>query len=870
MPETIRAPSGTKLAACASWSELSISGVAETASENPPLRQPLAAPLARTKRLTGFQIVATGSYTPDILVSNEDLQTRHSFDPRWIEERTGIRQRRHAPADWATSDLCREATLRCLRAAGVAKEDVDLLVVATHTPDLAMPGTACLVQEKLGLFCGAFDVQAACAGFMVGLSVGAQFVKTGNAQRCLVVGADVSSRIVNPADQGIYPLFGDGAGAVLLAPGEAEQGFLAYQLGTDGSGAELLGRPAGGSRTPLTAEALQTNQHFLRMNGRAVFRWAVETVCRSVGELLYATGLSANDIQLFVPHQANQRILQSVAQRLGLPDERVFSNIERYGNTMAGSIPLALDEAAAAGRIRRGDRILAERLRRRLELGQRPRAMVRSGQVFAIGMVPGNSLGAKENPSIFMLTAAPDSPTVRGYFLLANGRHDRQRKPRGFFVPRGFFSPHLAMGHWSWALCWTTSSRTARSGLIVSRLSTVAHRRTGRQVATLVGASLCRRWTMRENTPPAPLRVLVVDDWPDTVESMATLLRLWGHDVRIAHDGPAALALADSYRPDVVLLDMGLPGMDGLEVARRMRDNPRLTGILLVCLSGYGRENDAQLAREAGCDLHLLKPVEPNVLQRLLASRQNAQTEGKTVSGRMEPVEESAPVDPQDLSEAAENRLRGNPYLALKNISCECRAGVLTLRGCLPSYYLKQIAQSAVAHLKGVHGINNEIEVVGQHSVATVAASAAVAPGSSWDRSFAEDFPLEPAQTGLRVLVVEDDPETAQIMAMMFRRRGHEIRIAPDGLAGLEAARDNWPDVVLLDIDLPGMDGWEVARRLDRPAKEKRPLLIAVTGYGEDEDRRRSAEAGIDLHLVKPVDGHHLQGLLKRFHTIIC
>jgi CheY-like chemotaxis protein len=374
---------------------------------------------------------------------------------------------------------------------------------------------------------------------------------------------------------------------------------------------------------------------------------------------------------------------------------------------------------------------------------------------------------------------------------------------------------------------------------------------------------------MRENSSPTPLRVLVVDDWPDTVESMATLLRLWGHDVRIAHDGPAALSLADSYRPDVVLLDVGLPGIDGFEVARRMRNNPRLNGILLVCLSGYGRENDARLAREAGCDLHLLKPVEPDILQRLLASRRNSQTEGRTASGRREPAEEAAPADPEDLREAAENRLRGNPYLALKNISCECRAGVLTLRGCLPSYYLKQIAQSAVAHLNGVHGINNEIEVVGHHSVAAVAAGAPAAAGSSWDRSFGEDFPLEPEQTGLHVLVVEDDPETAQIMAMMFRRRGHEIRIAPDGLAGLEAVRDNWPDVVLLDLDLPGMDGWELARRIDRSAKEKRPLLIAVTGYSDEEDRRRSAEAGIDLHLVKPVDGQRLQGLLSRFHTII-
>lgn len=319
---------------------------------------PLVAPLARTKRLTGFQIVATGSYAPETVVSNDDLHKTHGFDPEWIAQRTGIMQRRHAPEGVAASDLCREACLRCLQSAGAVKEDVDLLIVATHTPDMAMPGTACLVQEKLGLFCGAFDVQAACSGFMYALAIGAQFVRSGNASSCLVVGADVSSRIVNPEDQGTYPLFGDGAGAVLLAAGERDQGFLAYQLGTDGSGAELLGRPVGGSRSPLTVEALQTRQHYFQMNGRAVFRWAVETVCRSAGELLHATGLKADDIALFVPHQANQRIISSIGERLGLPAERVYSNVARYGNTMAGSIPLALDEAAAAGRIQRGDRIL--------------------------------------------------------------------------------------------------------------------------------------------------------------------------------------------------------------------------------------------------------------------------------------------------------------------------------------------------------------------------------------------------------------------------------------------------------------------------------------------------------------------------------
>jgi 3-oxoacyl-[acyl-carrier-protein] synthase-3 len=358
VPDTLVAPSGATLTSADSWQGLNAAVLAEWLAREDKLLPPPTPPLARTKRLTGFQVIATGSYAPEAVVSNDDLQRTHGFDPQWIAERTGIIQRRHAPAGMAASDLCREACLRCLQAAGAAKDEVDLLIVATHTPDLAMPGTACLVQEKLGLFCGAFDVQAACAGFMYALAIGAQFVRSGNASCCLVVGADVSSRIVNPADQYTYPLFGDGAGAVLLAAGKREQGFLAYQLGADGSGAEMLGRPVGGSRAPLTVEALQARQHYFQMNGRAVFRWAVETVCRSAKELLQATGLTAADIALFVPHQANQRILASVAERLGLPAERVYSNVARYGNTMAGSIPLALDEAAAEGRIQRGDRIL--------------------------------------------------------------------------------------------------------------------------------------------------------------------------------------------------------------------------------------------------------------------------------------------------------------------------------------------------------------------------------------------------------------------------------------------------------------------------------------------------------------------------------
>lgn len=308
--------------------------------------------------LTGFQVLGTGSYLPDNVVTNSDLTQRLGFDSDWIVQRTGIRERRHAPPHLATSDLCFEAAKRCLDNANVDPGDVDLLVVGTFTPDMTFPSTACLLQDRLGLFCGGFDVQAACAGFIYAFATAAQFVKTGNAKRCLVVGGDTNSRIVNPADMKTYPLFGDGAGAVLLGPGGSDQGFLSYQLGTDGSGGDLLCRPAGGSKLPASAAALEADLHFLKMDGRAVFRWAVNTVTDSTTEVLEHSGLTADEVSMFFPHQANIRIINAVSDVLGFPRQKVYNNLERVGNTSAGSIPIALDEANARGLINRGDRLL--------------------------------------------------------------------------------------------------------------------------------------------------------------------------------------------------------------------------------------------------------------------------------------------------------------------------------------------------------------------------------------------------------------------------------------------------------------------------------------------------------------------------------
>jgi 3-oxoacyl-[acyl-carrier-protein] synthase-3 len=315
-------------------------------------------PAARTRSLCGIQILGTGSYLPERVVSNRDLQSSHGFDPDWIVNRTGIQERRFALPHQATSDLCTQAAIRCLRSAGRDAREVDLLVVATFTPDMAFPSTANLVQDQLKLVCPAFDVQAACAGFVFALVTAAQFVATGNSHCALAIGGDCNSRIINPGDQKSFPLFGDGAGAVLLAPGESEQGLLAYQLGSDGSGGDLLSRPACGSRIPPSSAVLEQGLHYLTMDGRAVFKWAVRILADSTLAVLSHAARQVSDVRWFIPHQANIRIIHAATDVLGFHRDTVFKNLERYGNTSAGSIPIALDELNRQGVIRRGDLLL--------------------------------------------------------------------------------------------------------------------------------------------------------------------------------------------------------------------------------------------------------------------------------------------------------------------------------------------------------------------------------------------------------------------------------------------------------------------------------------------------------------------------------
>lgn len=312
---------------------------------------------APVRSLSGVQIIGTGSFVPDNVVTNADLSSL-GCDPEWIIQRTGIRERRHAPPGMSTSDMAVIAAERCLAAAGVTRADVDLLVMGTMTPDRLLPATATTVQHRLGINCGAMDVSAACAGFTYALAIAMQFVATGCSRRALVIGADANSRILDPTDVKTYPLFGDGAGAVLLAAGSPEQGALAYTIGADGSGMEMLCRPVGGAERPFRADDAAGTAWLVKMDGRPVFKWAVRLVEESSRQVLAAAGLSCDEVDCWLLHQANVRILDAAIDALGIQRERVVMHMDRYGNTSAASIPIALDETLRAGGIRRGDHLV--------------------------------------------------------------------------------------------------------------------------------------------------------------------------------------------------------------------------------------------------------------------------------------------------------------------------------------------------------------------------------------------------------------------------------------------------------------------------------------------------------------------------------
>ena len=311
---------------------------------------------------TGFRIAGVGGYAPDEVVTNDDL-ARLGCDANWILERTGIRERRHVPPGMATSDLAIGAARDLFHTCGTRVADIDLLVVGTFTPDTTIPSTACVVQAALGLDAPAMDVTAACAGFVYALVTAAQFLSTGSSRLALVIGADANSRVVDPEDVKTWPLFGDGAGAVLLERiGEpspaAEHGLLAFTLGSDGRGADLLVCPMSGTRQPVTTEGLARREQYMRMDGRTVFKWAIRLVAENIASVVSRAGLDLGDIDCFILHQANLRIIEGVREALGLPAAKFVVNIDRYGNTSSGSIPLALDEAWAEGRVGPGSTIV--------------------------------------------------------------------------------------------------------------------------------------------------------------------------------------------------------------------------------------------------------------------------------------------------------------------------------------------------------------------------------------------------------------------------------------------------------------------------------------------------------------------------------
>ncbi|HEY5331526.1 MAG TPA: beta-ketoacyl-ACP synthase III [Acidobacteriaceae bacterium] len=306
------------------------------------------------------KISAVGAYVPPRLLTNADLEKLVATNDQWITERTGIRERHIVEKGVGASDLAVEAARKCLAARGIDATEIEVIIVATVTPDMLFPATACLVQDKLGAK-GAwgFDLSAACSGFPYALQVGAKLVESGVHTKVMVIGADVMSSIIDYTDRATCVIFGDGAGAVLLEPcEETEVGLIDFWHEIDGSGAVSLNMPAGGSLLPASAETVANKQHFVHQEGQAVYKFAVRKMAEAAETVLSRNGVTGTDLGCFIPHQANKRIILSTAERLGLPEDRVIINIDRFGNTTAATIPLAMSTAMEEGRIKKGDLVL--------------------------------------------------------------------------------------------------------------------------------------------------------------------------------------------------------------------------------------------------------------------------------------------------------------------------------------------------------------------------------------------------------------------------------------------------------------------------------------------------------------------------------
>jgi 3-oxoacyl-[acyl-carrier-protein] synthase-3 len=307
-------------------------------------------------------IIGTGSYMPEKILTNEDLSKIVDTSDDWITSRTGIKERRIAGENEATSDIASEAARRAMQSAGVTSEEIDLIVVATVTPDMAFPSTACFVQKKIGASNAVcFDISAACSGFLYALQVARHFLNAGSRNTALVIGAEKLSTLVNWQDRNTCVLFGDGGGAVVIRASDEENApgrVLSTVMGSDGNLVDLLKVPGGGSACPITPENITSRPNTIHMEGRETFKHAVTRMCQASEKALETAGLTKADISLVIPHQANARIISAIADRLGLSEDKVFMNLDKYGNTSAATIPVALDEASRQGLLKRGDIIL--------------------------------------------------------------------------------------------------------------------------------------------------------------------------------------------------------------------------------------------------------------------------------------------------------------------------------------------------------------------------------------------------------------------------------------------------------------------------------------------------------------------------------
>ena len=305
------------------------------------------------------KIVSTGSYIPETILTNADLEKMVDTSDEWISTRTGIKRRHITKKGEAASDLAYRASVKTLRKAGISAKDLDMIIVATITPDMLFPATACILQDRLkARHIPAFDLEAACSGFIYGLSIASQFISNGTCETILVVASEALSKITDWEDRNTCVLFADGAGAAIIRPSEDTSHIISTYLGADGAGADLVGVPAGGSRLPASLKTVQQGQHYMKMKGNELFKRAVKVMTEAIDMVLKAGNLTYKDLDFFIPHQANIRIIQAVVKRINLPMDKVYINLQECGNMSAASVAVALDQAIEEGKINKGDKVL--------------------------------------------------------------------------------------------------------------------------------------------------------------------------------------------------------------------------------------------------------------------------------------------------------------------------------------------------------------------------------------------------------------------------------------------------------------------------------------------------------------------------------